>query len=958
MNARTYLFIVLLVTLTACVGGTPPVSQSDQSYVEPSLWTVEANSLTVIVTAEDSQQAAKLVEQAGGRVVSDLWLIDAVSATVPADRLETLAAQSGVVSIVVDKQVRSADEPLWDGWAASYDVPVPYDGSADAVPTNDPTVWELVNPISIDVGADVLHNDHNITGKGVGVAVIDSGIFFEPSIKNAFSHHISQHFFGQVDFVGDGLCSDVTGMQQYDGYCFANKDYSHDGYGHGSHIAGIIWNNITDQDTGVYLGIAPEAEVLSVRVLGADGTGTYTDVIEGIQYVVQNKYTWNIRVMNLSLSAYATVPYFEDPLDRAVEEAWAAGIVVVAAAGNTGPGAESITVPGNDPYVISVGSINNQRTPGYWGDDIIPAWQATGPTWDGFAKPDVLAPGNYVISFMYSDPDDMSNSDLLVQQHPDNVVATTMFRMSGTSQATAVTSGVVALMIDADQELTPDQVKYRLMVSARPALTGEDGAEDLVYNILQQGMGRIWAPEAALGDFPADNYANYGMDINADLAHDTGWVDLNGDGWVTEDELDPAEMAYHYGGRIGRMTSDDGQAYLYYMLDDSADSIKTVRDEFNSVSYSNNDGTALWQGDWLENDDGLPGSGYITVTENRLQIRGSGMVAQRAADLSLTSSASLNFDFISIDNGNDYFEVWVSDDAGATFTQLELIPPTGSGQTVSKSYQLENYITFTPDVIVRFEVAQGFAGPGQFASVDNVRIEYDGGGGTVVATVRDEFDATSFMGNDGSESWLDDWTEINESDGPGYGDVAIVTDLDDTRLQIKDNDGGGEGVQRQADLSNVSSATLSFEYSRYGPDDYYDYVAVQISADGGSSWTELDRFAGPGDDYSYIPVSYDISAYSTANTAIRFISSPWLGYSDQIFFDNVQIEYQRDDIGGPTSATSSSVDVQVSQSSDDAEECLSDGYTLYTSSDLEMVNAFDQVWTDGIRFQNVTVPQD
>ena len=102
-----------------------------------------------------------------------------------------------------------------------------------------------------------------MTGKGVGIAVLDSGIYFEPNINTAFSQHTQQQFFGQVDFVGDGLCPARNGMDQYDGYCFSNKDNSYDGYGHGSHIAGLIWNNITDQDTGVMLGIAPDAEHLS-----------------------------------------------------------------------------------------------------------------------------------------------------------------------------------------------------------------------------------------------------------------------------------------------------------------------------------------------------------------------------------------------------------------------------------------------------------------------------------------------------------------------------------------------------------------------------------------------------------------------------------------------------------------------------------------------------------------------
>jgi hypothetical protein len=142
--------------------------------------------------------------------------------------------------------------------------------------------------------------------------------------------------------------------------------------------------------------------------------------------------------------------------------------------------------------------------------------------------------------------------------------------MSGTSQATAFTSGVVALMLQAHPELSPDQVKYRLMVSARPALTSEN---DLVYNIFQQGRGRVWAPEAILGDFSADNHANWGLDIQADLAHGLGWTDLNQNGLVEEGELDPAELAHHYKGHFARLLSDDGRAYLYFSVDQNGEAV-------------------------------------------------------------------------------------------------------------------------------------------------------------------------------------------------------------------------------------------------------------------------------------------------------------------------------------------------------------------------------------------------
>ncbi len=310
------------------------------------------------------------------------------------------------------------------------------------------------------------------------------------------------------------------------------------------------------------MGVAPEVNILSVRVLDENGQGTYADVIQGIQFVVRHKDIFKIRVMNLSLSAWATTPYFADPLNRAAEAAWANGIVVVAAAGNDGPGSETITVPGNDPYVITVGALNSERTPGFWEQDEIPSWSANGPTLDGFIKPDVLAPGASIVSFIHKDFTNDNNSAWLARNHPGYAQNTTFFRMSGTSMATAVTSGVVALMLQVNPNLTPDQVKFRLKYSSKLAMSpvGEP-----VYNLFQQGHGRIWAPDAVFGTFPEDGLENLGMDIQADLAHGTGWMDANGDGLVQMTELNPTEMSYHFQGPVGRLTSDDGQAYLYYL---------------------------------------------------------------------------------------------------------------------------------------------------------------------------------------------------------------------------------------------------------------------------------------------------------------------------------------------------------------------------------------------------------
>lgn len=419
--------------------------------------------------------------------------------------------------------------------------------------------YKLVNPVSVDVGADVLHaklvgntGSTYIRGGNVTVAVVDSGVYWDAETKQTLGVQLQHQFMGQADFI-QPTCPTVNGSimgSQRADHCFSDFNSSLDGYGHGTHVAGSIANKLTDERTGTYLGIAPDARILSARVLGNDGTGSYENVIRGIQWVVENKAAYNVRVMNLSLSAYATVPYFVDPLNRAVEKAWQAGIVVVAAAGNTGPFASTITVPGSDPYVITVGAVSSNRTPGYWRDDIIPGWSATGPTHDGFAKPDIVAPGSQIVSYMYNDPTGV-NTPTLVRLHPDYASTATLFRMNGTSMATAIASGVVALMLQTNPALTPDEVKYRLMDTARMAL---DKRGEIVFNTFQQGLGRVWAPDAVLSSYDPLGRANLDMNIASDLAH----------GYETE-----ADLAFHYQGPVRQMISDDGTAYLYYATDTS-----------------------------------------------------------------------------------------------------------------------------------------------------------------------------------------------------------------------------------------------------------------------------------------------------------------------------------------------------------------------------------------------------
>ena len=176
-----------------------------------------------------------------------------------------------------------------------------------------------------------------------------------------------------------------------------------DAYGHGTHVAGIIAGNgwarsSSDPLRGKYVGIAPDANLISVKVSDDTGDASVLDVIYGLQFVVDNKAAYNIRVVNLSLESTTVGSYKTDPLDAAVEAAWFKGIVVVTAAGNRGSAADAVSrAPGNDPYVITVGAYDDQASNAD-GDDSRPSWSSRGITADGFAKPEIHAPGSGIVS--------------------------------------------------------------------------------------------------------------------------------------------------------------------------------------------------------------------------------------------------------------------------------------------------------------------------------------------------------------------------------------------------------------------------------------------------------------------------------------------------------------------------------------------------------------------------------
>lgn len=371
------------------------------------------------------------------------------------------------------------------------------------------------------IGADQLHNQ-GITGNGITVAVIDTGYWSHPGLDYPTGTSTlalslgglqtmialgNTRVLAHYDAIQDQLETNVT------------PGYDSDTHGHGAHVSSIIVNS-EKSDSDVYNGIAPDANLVAIKAFGADGAGSYLDVIRGIEWAITYKDTYHIRVLNLSFSAPPQSYYWDDPLNQAVMRAWQAGIVVVVAAGNRGPAAMTVGVPGNVPYVISVGAMSDNGTAGNLTDDFLTSFSSVGPTVEGFIKPEMVAPGGHLLGIV-------GPNTTLAQHYPQFREGEYM-TLSGTSQATAVTSGVAALMLQHDPSLTPDDVKCRLMSAAHTAVN-PDGT--LAYSIFQQGAGQINAYDAVYST--ASGCANQGLDIAADLdgsMHFGGPANMDEDG--------------------------------------------------------------------------------------------------------------------------------------------------------------------------------------------------------------------------------------------------------------------------------------------------------------------------------------------------------------------------------------------------------------------------------------------
>jgi serine protease AprX len=310
-----------------------------------------------------------------------------------------------------------------------------------------------------------------VTGRGVGVAVIDSGIADRhPALGRVRLH---------VDFTGGD---------------------ARDWYGHGTHVAGIVGGNGPH-----FQGMAPDAHLVSLRVLGPDGVGRTSDVIEALDWVVAHKDALGLRVVNLSVGKPPTQSWRDDPLALAASRAVAAGLVVVCSVGNLGETRDgrrllgAVTSPGNAPAVITVGAADAGGTVTR-GDDRVATWSSRGPTYlDRLIKPDLVAPGRRVRSTA-------AKQSMLAQRFANRVSRDGQYLvMSGSSMAAAVVSGAAALLFEVNPRLTPAEVKVALQVTA--SFLPEDG-------LIAGGAGELAVPvalrAAAFGPRPVPSFWHLG----------------------------------------------------------------------------------------------------------------------------------------------------------------------------------------------------------------------------------------------------------------------------------------------------------------------------------------------------------------------------------------------------------------------------------------------------------------
>jgi len=408
-RSATLLTIALAFLLLPAAG----LAERDIRAVVPAdlLAEADANPNATFAVIVQGDKVADRVENGKGKLKRAFRSVNGAAATVTGEQLLDLARDSHVAVITRDSAVRTSayeDNEIWRDAVAARPL------------WNDGFALSGATPPAI--------------------AIVDSGI--DASKADDFGSRI----VARVNF--SSLEPNATG----------------DPSGHGTMVAGVAAGGAAG-----HRGVAPNAPLVDVRVAASTGEARTSDVLAGIDWILANKAQYNIRVANFSLGGGRETSFRYDPLDKAVEKLWLSGVVVVASAGNQGSptGPVKLGAPANDPFVITVGAVDTDGTAWRLDDDRAP-WSAYGRTSDGFAKPELSAPGRFMVM-------PVPAGAAIPARTPDRVLGNGYMWMSGTSFAAPVVSGAAAQLLARRPNLTPDQVKGALMASAnrlRSAGTG------------------------------------------------------------------------------------------------------------------------------------------------------------------------------------------------------------------------------------------------------------------------------------------------------------------------------------------------------------------------------------------------------------------------------------------------------------------------------------------------------
>jgi serine protease AprX len=476
---RRQIAIILTSALATVLAATPihAGSLATAAKLDPALLASTSSPALVSVIVREAMPASDgaegLVRSEGGRIVHELPIIGGFSARLPGTGLGRLASSPAVSAVWRDGLVRVSSI------------------TEDLNRREANTVWQQVTKLDAvrKLGYD---------GAGVTVALVDTGVQDLPDLAG--------RIIAKVDFTPD-----------HDGI-----DY----FGHGTHMAGIIAGNGV-MSKGTWKGVAPKANLVSVKVAGADGSTDVSIVIAGLQWVYTHRAEYNIRVLNLSFGTDSRQPYLVDPLDYAVEQLWLSGVFVAAASGNRGPDGQTVNKPGDDPFIETVGAADLKNTM-TTGDDALAPFSSRGPTQDAVTKPEIVAPGVTIVSLR-------AVGSAIDSAYPSARIGDAYFKGTGTSQAAAVVSGLAALMFQANGAMSPDVAKATMNRTAVSILSGKfgpgTGLLDAKGAVDKAVKGTYMRSPANVGLVPSTGTGSLELSRGSLRAY----TDLAGDGLGAED---------------------------------------------------------------------------------------------------------------------------------------------------------------------------------------------------------------------------------------------------------------------------------------------------------------------------------------------------------------------------------------------------------------------------------------